>query len=53
MLFRSHYARKFVRKITDVDYDYLEDEEYQKISGNAWRVARFGHGVSNAVVSLP
>lgn len=48
-----HYARKFVRKITDVDYDYLEDEEYQKISGNAWRVARFGQGVSNAVVSLP
>lgn len=50
---KVHYARKFVRKIMDVDYDYLEDEEYQKISGNAWRVARFGQGVSGAIVSLP
>ena len=49
----THYARKFVHKIMDVDYDYLEDEEYQKISGNAWRVARFGQGVSNAVTALP
>ncbi|MDE7202320.1 MAG: ABC transporter ATP-binding protein/permease, partial [Lachnospiraceae bacterium] len=49
----SYYARKFVHKIMDVDYDYLEDEEFQKISGNAWRVARFGQGVANAVVALP
>lgn len=49
----THYAGKFVHKIMDVDYDYLEDEEYQKVSGNAWRVARFGQGVSNAVIALP
>ena len=48
-----HYAGKFVHKIMDVDYDCLEDEEFQKISGNAWRVARFGQGVSNAVISFP
>lgn len=49
----AYYARKFVHKIMDVDYDYLEDEEFQKVSGNAWRVARFGQGVANAVVALP
>lgn len=49
----NHYAKKFVRKIMDVDYDYLEDEAFQKVSGNAWRVARFGQGVSNAVVAFP
>lgn len=49
----NYYAQKFVNKITDVDYDYLEDEEFQKISGNAWRVARFGQGVTNAVTALP
>ncbi len=50
---KVHYAKKFVHKIMDMDYDYLEDENYQKISGNAWRVARFGQGVSGAIVSLP
>ena len=50
---KVYYARKFVHKIMDVDYDYLEDEEYQKISGNAWRVARFGQGISGAIMSLP
>lgn len=49
----SCYAQKFVRKIMDVDYDYLEDEEYQKVSGNAWRVARFGQGVASALTTLP
>lgn len=49
----TFYARKFAHKIMDVDYDCLEDEEYQKISGNAWRVARYGQGVANAVVALP
>lgn len=49
----NYYAKKFVHKIMDVDYDYLEDEEFQKVSGNAWRVARFGQGVANAVVALP
>lgn len=48
-----HYAKIFARKIMDVDYDYLEDQEYQKISGNAWRVARFGQGVANATSILP
>ena len=48
-----HYAKIFARKIMDVDYDYLEDQEYQKISGNAWRVARFGQGVANATCVLP
>lgn len=49
----TYYAKRFVRKIMDVDYDYLEDEAFQKVSGNAWRVARFGQGVSNAVVAFP
>jgi len=49
----TYYAKKFAHKIMDVDYDYLEDEGFQKISGNAWRVARFGQGVANAVVALP
>lgn len=49
----NYYAQKFVNKITDVDYDYLEDEEFQKISGNAWRVGRFGQGVTSAVTALP
>lgn len=49
----THYAKKFVHKIMDVDYDDLEDETFQKVSGNAWRVARFGQGVSNAVVAFP
>ena len=49
----NYYAQKFVNKITDVDYDYLEDEGFQKISGNAWRVGRFGQGVTSAVTALP
>ncbi|MDE5589727.1 MAG: ABC transporter ATP-binding protein/permease [Acetatifactor sp.] len=48
-----HYAKIFAHKIMDVDYDYLEDKDYQKISGNAWRVARFGQGVSSAAVVFP
>lgn len=48
-----HYAKIFARKIMDVDYDYLEDQEYQKVSGNAWRVARFGQGVANATCVFP
>lgn len=48
-----HYSNIFTRKIMDVDYDYLEDRNYQKISGNAWRVARFGQGVANATTVLP
>lgn len=48
-----HYSQTFAHKIMDVDYDYLEDKDYQKISGNAWRVARFGQGVSDATVVLP
>lgn len=48
-----HYSRIFAHKIMDVDYDYLEDKDYQKISGNAWRVARFGQGVSHATTVLP
>ena len=47
------YAKKFVHKITDVDYDHLEDKEFQKVSGNAWRVVRLGQGVSRAVVAVP
>lgn len=48
-----HYSRIFAHKMMDVDYDCLEDEDYKKISGNAWRVARFGQGVSGATVVLP
>lgn len=48
----THYAQKYAKKIMDVDYDYLEDEEYQKIYGNAWRVARYGQGVAGAVQTL-
>lgn len=49
----TYYARKYAHKIMDVDYDYLEDEEYQKIYGNAWRVARYGQGVVGAVMAFP
>ena len=49
---QTYYAKKYVRKVMDVDYDYLEDEAYQKIYGNAWRVAKFGQGVSAAMMSL-
>lgn len=49
----NYYAQKYARKIMDVDYDYLEDEGYQKISGNAWRVARYGQGVARAMTMLP
>ena len=49
----NYYAQKFVNKITDVDYDYLEDVDFQKISGKAWQVARFGQGVTSAVIALP
>lgn len=52
-LISTHYARKYARKAMDVDYDYLEDAQFQKISGNAWRVARYGQGVSQAVLALP
>lgn len=48
-----HYANVFVHKMMDVDYDYLEDKDYQKISGNAWRTARFGQGVSGAATLFP
>lgn len=50
---QHHYARRFAAKIMDVDYDYLENKEYQKISGNAWRVSRFGQGVAGAVTAFP
>ncbi len=49
----TYYAKKYVHKIMDADYDRLEEEEYRKISGNAWRVARFGQGVASAVTALP
>ncbi len=48
-----HYANVFAHKMMDVDYDYLEDKDYQKISGNAWRTARFGQGVSGAATLFP
>ena len=48
----TYYAKKYARKVMDVDYDYLEDEAYQKIYGNAWRVAKFGQGVSGAMMML-
>ncbi len=48
----TFYAKKYAKKIMDVDYDYLEDEEYQKIYGNAWRVARYGQGVASAVMTF-
>ncbi len=48
-----HYANVFALKMMDVDYDYLEDKDYQKISGNAWRTARFGQGVSGAATLFP
>lgn len=48
-----HYAGLFAHKIMDVDYDYLEDKDYQKIAGNAWRTARFGQGVSGAATLFP
>lgn len=49
----NYYAQKYAQKIMDVDYDYLEDEGYQKIFGNAWRVARYGQGVARAMTMLP
>lgn len=52
-LISTYYAGKYAHKAMDVDYDYLEDAEFQKISGNAWRVARYGQGVSQAVLALP
>ena len=48
----NYYAKKYARKVMDVDYDYLEDESYQKIYGNAWRVAKYGQGVSGAMMML-
>ncbi|MCM1253383.1 MAG: ABC transporter ATP-binding protein/permease [Clostridium sp.] len=45
----TYYAKKYVHKVIDVDYDYLEDAAYQKIYGNAWRVAQYGQGVSRAM----
>ncbi len=48
----TFYAQKYAKKIMDVDYDYLEDEGYQKIYGNAWRVARYGQGVASAVMTF-
>lgn len=48
----TFYAKKYAKKIMDVDYDYLEDEGYQKIYGNAWRVARYGQGVASAVMTF-
>ncbi len=52
-LISTHYAGKYAQKAMDVDYDYLEDAEFQKVSGNAWRVARYGQGVAHAVLALP
>ncbi len=49
----NYYAGKYVKKIMDVDYDYLEDVGYQKISGNAWRTARYGQGVAYAMYMFP
>lgn len=49
----NYYAVKYAGKIMDVDYDYLEDEGYQKISGNAWKVAQYGQGVARAMTMLP
>ncbi len=48
----TFYTQKYAKKIMDVDYDYLEDEGYQKIYGNAWRVARYGQGVASAVMTF-
>lgn len=48
----NYYAKKYAHKIMDIDYDYLEDETYQKIYGNAWRVARHGQGVAGAMMTF-
>lgn len=48
----TYYAKKYAHKIMDMDYDYLEDEAYQRVYGNAWRVARYGQGVVGAMMAL-
>lgn len=33
--FVRHFQKKYVRKMMDVDYDLLENQEFQKVAGNA------------------
>lgn len=48
-----YYMKKYFHKIMDVDYELLEDEEYRKVESNAWGTARYGQGVSEAVMAFP
>lgn len=47
------YMRKYVDKVMDADYERLEDKEFKPILENAWATARFGRGVSSAMMYLP
>lgn len=48
-----YYMKKYFQKIMDVDYEMLEDEGYRQVESNAWSVARYGRGVSEAVMAFP
>ena len=51
--FPLYFMKKYVSKIMDVDYELLEDEEFKKVSDNVWGTARYGRGISNAVLVFP
>lgn len=47
-----YFQRKYIHKMMDVDYEFLENQEFQKVSSNVADTAERGRGLY-MVVSLP
>lgn len=47
------YLRKYVHRMVDIDYEFLEEEAFQKVEGNTRKVTSGWGGITMAVISLP
>lgn len=51
--FPLYFMKKYVNKIMDVDYEFLEQKKFKHVADNVWGTARYGRGISNAVDVFP
>lgn len=51
--FSGFFAEKYSKKILSMDYEALDSEGVRKLSGNAWRLSRYGSGVSVVLEIFP
>lgn len=48
-----HYMKKYVEKVTDMDYERLEDGNFKTVLENTWACARMGRGLGSAAEMIP